>query len=181
MTTASHNYLLNLKKAKSSYEMSRALENFYNETSHLVYRYCRKKIISAADSDDIVQIVYTQIFKKRHLYNEAHSPLAWLYVVTRSETKDYIKKQAIYTGYVNDYRDFATLSQSDHDNPNSQQKELDLDLQNRIKQNLNETEKSVIEKRYFEERSFEEISEELNLTLVNLRKIVSRSLKKLKK
>jgi len=181
MSSTQNNHLLSLKIAQNSSDLSQALEHFYNETSHLVYRYCRKKNISPADSDDIVQIVYTQIYKKRTLYNEAHSPLAWLYIVTRSETKDYLKKQAIYSGYVSDYKEFTHLSQAFPGSPINYQEELYSDVQANLDQRLNETEKSVIEKRYLEEKSFEEISRELNLSLVNLRQIVSRSLKKLKK
>lgn len=171
------NYLIDLKNAQTAQAQSRALELFYNETSHLVFSYCRKKGITPQDSEDIVQIVYTQIYNKRGKYNPAYSPLAWLFVITKSEAKDYLKKSAIYADYMKDYGFFIDLSQNQAQNPNLEQeaKGLDLDLSS-----LNANEKSALEQRYFAEKDFREIAETLSVTETNVRKIISRAIQKLK-
>ncbi|MFN3697004.1 MAG: RNA polymerase sigma factor [Pseudobdellovibrio sp.] len=180
MSLLEKNLLLELKNATSARDQSKYFEDFYNQTSHLVFNYCRKKSISSTDADDITQIIYTQIYKKKHLYNEQHSPLAWLYVVTRSETKDYLKNQASYKEYVHDFKLFLELSQTQTELP-SNGKGYHADEFSSYFGKLTETEKEVIQKRYLEEMSFEAISKDLSLTTINLRKIVSRALKKLKK
>lgn len=169
------NYLIELKNALNSQAQSQALEMFYNETSHLVFSYCRKKGISSQDGEDIVQIVYTQIYNKREKYNSEYSPLAWLFVITKSEAKDYLKKSATYTDYLKDYGIFIDLSQNQSHNPSTEQESVDLDLSS-----LNAKEKTALEQRYFAEKDFSEIAETLGVTETNVRKIISRAIQKLK-
>lgn len=169
------NYLIDLKNAPTSKEQSRFLELFYNETAHLVFAYCRKKGITPQDGEDIVQIVYTQIYNKREKYNPDYSPLAWLFVITKSEAKDYLKKSAIYADYMKDYGLFADLSQNQAYDPSSKQEGQELDLSA-----LNAKEKSALEQRYFAEKDFREIAETLGVTETNVRKIISRAIHKLK-
>lgn len=169
------NYLIDLKNAPTSQEQSRFLELFYNETAHLVFAYCRKKGITPQDGEDIVQIVYTKIYNKREKYNPDYSPMAWLFVITKSEAKDYLKKSAIYADYMKDYGLFVDLSQNQAHNPSNEQEGKELDLSA-----LNAKEKSVLEQRYFAEKDFREIGETLGVTETNVRKIISRAIHKLK-
>lgn len=155
--------------------MSQILELFYNETSHLVFNFCKKKQLPLETCEDIVQIVYTQVFNKRHKYNPEHSPLAWLYVLTRSETKDYLKAQITYKSYLNEFKDF--LSQTQSENPSSGQEVVLEDF----KDVLTEKERLSLEKRYQEDKDFEEIASEMGLTAINIRKLISRGLLKIKK
>ena len=173
------NYLIDLKNAPTSKEQSRYLELFYNETAHLVFAYCRKKGISAQDGEDITQIVYTQIYNKREKYNPDYSPLAWLFVITKSEAKDYLKKSAIYADYMKDYGLFVDLSQNQAHNPINEQEGKELDL-SALTNKLNAKEKSALEQRYFAEKDFHEIAVTLDVTETNVRKIISRAIQKLK-
>ncbi|MCM2353288.1 MAG: sigma-70 family RNA polymerase sigma factor [Pseudobdellovibrio sp.] len=169
------NYLIDLKNALTSKEQSRFLELFYNETAHLVFAFCRKKGITPQDGEDIVQIVYTKVYNKREKYNPDYSPLAWLFVITKSEAKDYLKKSAIYADYMKDYGLFADLSQNQAYDPSSKQEGQELDLSA-----LSSKEKSALEQRYFAEKDFREIAETLGVTETNVRKIISRAIHKLK-
>jgi len=169
------NNLLALKNAANSTEQSAALESFYRETAHVVFSYCRKKGMSSQDSEDIVQIVYSQIYNKRNKYNPNYSPMAWLFIITKSEAKDYRKKTAIYGDYIKDYELFAELSQNTFVNPTHKQETKELDLSP-----LSDKEKAALEQRYFAEKEFSEIAESLGLTETNVRKIISRAVQKLK-
>lgn len=173
------NYLTELKNAQTSQAQARALELFYNETAHLVFRYCRKKGISAQDGEDITQIVYTQVYNKREKYNPDYSPLAWLFVITKSEAKDYLKKSAIYADYIKDYGLFVDLSQNQNHNPINEQEAKDFDL-SAYSAKLSANEKSALEQRYFAEKDFSEIAAVLGVTETNVRKIISRAIQKLK-
>lgn len=172
------NYLIELQKAQTSNQMSMALEQFYNDTSHLVFNYCRKKGLAHQDTEDITQIVYTQIFNKRAQYNPIYSPLAWLFIIAKSETKDYLKKQAIYANYLSDFVLFLNMSQNGVENPipvleGTATSMLDLSK-------LSKNEKLVIEERYYNEKDFHEIAKSLGFTEVNVRQMISRAIKKLK-
>jgi len=169
------NYLLDLKKAQTSTEQARALELFYNETAHLVFSFCRKKGITQQDGEDITQIVYTQIYNKREKYKPDYSPLAWLFVITKSEAKDYRKKSANYAEYLKDYGLFVNMSQNLARDPSTVQETRELDLSA-----LSSKEKQAIEDRYFNEKEFTEIAKTLGVTDSNARKIISRAIRKLK-
>lgn len=171
MTEHEKNRLLQLQSASTSGECSRYLELFYNETSKLVFHYCRKKGLAQETCEDIVQIVYTQIFKKRQQYKADHNPLAWLFIITKSETKDYLKSEKTYKNYISDFSDF--MSQT-HDSSPSSLKEIDLS-------SLSDSEKQMIQLRYAEDKDFEQIANDLKLSPANVRKIISRGLQKLRK
>ena len=169
------NHLLALKIATTSKEQSVALELFYGETAHQVFSFCRKKGLNPQDAEDIVQIVYAQIYHKREKYNPEYSPMAWLFIITKSETKDYRKKSAIYGEYIKDYGLFLNVSQTVSENPSTIENVRELDLAA-----LSAKEKAAIEQRYFDEKEFSEIAGGLGLTEPNVRKIISRAIQKLK-
>lgn len=178
MTNNVKNILLELQNAKSSNDSSNILKIFYNETSHMVYSFCKKKGLTNEDAEEITQIVYIKIFQKRSQYNPEHSPLAWLYVITRSETKDYLKSKKTYNSYVSDFSDF--MSQNEDSNPSTHQVDLKEKLEQTMLLSLNENEIKVLKLRYTDEKDFEEIAQELNTSALNIRKMISRSIKKLK-
>lgn len=176
---------MSLKETSSSQELSVLLEKFYHNTAHLVFGYCKKKGLSQVDTEDIVQIVYTQIYKKKNQYNEQHEALAWLFVITNSETKDYLKKNKTYLSYLEDYTLFQKLvedvSQSAEQSPSNLQKNEGVTSASLQTTSLSPQEKKVLALRYTSEKDFEDIAEELRLSPSNVRKIVSRALAKLRK
>lgn len=173
MTNLIKNLLEQLKYADESEIQSRLLSEFYNQTSHLPYKYCLKKGISLENTEDIVQTVYLKIYKLKHQYNPEHSPLAWLYVITRSETKDALKKIKRYKSKIEDFSVF--LSQTPISNPSSRQEELEgWSL-------LTDKEKDILIRRYKKDEDFEEISIHHKTSVHNIRKIVSRAIQKLRK
>ena len=176
MTDLKNNLLLRLKSAEASVDLNSILSQFYNETFKLVYNYCLKKGLSKENTEDITQIVYTQIFKKRLAYNPEHSPLAWLYIITKSETKDYLKKLRTYKDYLEDYNLFIDVSQTPTDSPSNLQEELLSDIKT-----LSQKEIDLIKLRFYEEKDFQEIAVDFGLTEANVRKIISRAVKKIKK
>ena len=187
MTESKKNLLLELKQATLAKDLERILKAFYDETSHLVYSFARKRGLSAEVCDDIAQIVYTQIYKKREAYNPEHSELAWLFIITRSETKDYLKAARLYKNYVTEFSDF--LSQTTDSNPSSGHRAFasesllksDLFIQADHEGLLTDKEKQILLKRYEEDKEFEIIAQEMQTSSANIRKIISRSLEKLRK
>ena len=176
MTNLKNNLLLRLKSAKTSADLNYFLSQFYNETFKMVFNYCLKKGLSKENTEDITQIVYTQIYKKRLSYNPDHNPLAWLYIITKSEAKDYLKKLRTYKDYLEDYHIFVDLSQNSSENPSTVQE--DILIQSKT---LSEKEINLIKERFYEEKDFQDIAADFGLTEANVRKIISRAVKKLRK
>ena len=175
MTDLKTNLLLRLKSAETSVNLNTILSQFYNETFKLVYGYCLKKGLSKENTEDITQIVYTQIYKKRLNYNPEHSPMAWLYIITKSEAKDYVKKLKTYKDYLEDYSLFEDLSQNAHDSPSNLQQDLLTEVKT-----LNEKELTLVKERFYNEKDFQEIAHDFGLTEANVRKIISRAVKKIR-
>ena len=176
MTDLKNNLLLKLKLAQSSTDLNHYLSLFYNETFKLVYSYCLKKGLSKENTEDVAQIVYTQIYKKRLDYDPIHNPLAWLYIITKSEAKDYLKKLRTYDDYLNVYNQFIEVSRNTTDSPSNHQDDL---LTN--SKALSEKEMVLVKQRFYDEKDFQDIAIDFGLTETNVRKIISRAIKKLKK
>lgn len=149
-----------------------ALDHFFKRHSNKVYNYALKRGLNGQQAQDLVQIVFMQIFRKRSQYNPQHAALAWLYVITRSETRDYKRRE------FQDFTEFDdSLSQTPETPPNNEHKQEVTQL---IAE-LPEKERQIIEDRYLHEMEYEEIARKLNKTESSIRQIVSRTMRLLKK
>jgi RNA polymerase sigma-70 factor (ECF subfamily) len=149
-----------------------AVDHFFKRHSNKVYNYALKRGLNGEQAQDLVQIVFLQIFRKRHQYNPEHPALAWLYVITKSELKDYKLRE------LKDYAEFDdSLSQTEASVPSIEKAEEVSE----ILSDLGDREKRILEERYLNEREYNEIAQILQESESNIRQIVSRSLKFLKK
>ncbi|MFS4461083.1 RNA polymerase sigma factor [Bdellovibrio sp. HCB2-146] len=146
----------------------KALDVLYLRHSGRVLSYALKRGLTRDQSEDLLQIVFMQVYRKKHLYNAKYSALAWIYVISRSELKDYRNREL---------KNFAELpldlSQNDDLTPIKEETEELLGQ-------LKGREQEVIRLRYLDELEYKEIAEVLNESESNIRQIVSRSLKFLK-
>ena len=149
-----------------------ALDHFFKRHSNKVYNYALKRGLNGEQAQDVVQIVFLQIYRKRNQYNPKYAALAWLYVISRSEIKDYRLRE------LKEFTEFDdSLSQSPSKVPSNEQSEEVL----HYLAELPEKERLVVEDRYLNELEYEEIARKLNETESNIRQIVSRSLRFLRK
>lgn len=149
-----------------------ALDHFFKRHSNKVYNYALKRGLNGEQAQDVVQIVFMQIYRKRSHYNPQYAALAWLYVITRSELKDYRLRE------VKEFTEFDdSLSQSPSHAPSIERNE---EVSHYMTE-LPEKERQIVEDRYLNELEYEEIARKLNETESNVRQIVSRSLKFLRK
>lgn len=149
-----------------------ALDCFFQRHSGKVSQYALRRKLSSEQADDIVQIVFMQLFRKKHLYDPKHPALAWLYVIARSELKDYSKRET------KDFVNFEdSLSQMPSAEPNIEAKSEVFTLMKGLKPK----EREAVEMRYLEDLEYDEISQRLNESESNVRQIISRALRFLKK
>lgn len=149
-----------------------ALDHFFKRHSNKVYNYALKRGLNGEQSQDVVQIVFMQIYRKKSQYDPKHSPLAWLYVIARSELKDYKLRE------LKDFVEFEDfLSQSSQDIPSIERSQE----VSHYMADLPDKERQIVEDRYLNELEYEEIARKLNESESNIRQIVSRSLKFLRK
>jgi RNA polymerase sigma-70 factor (ECF subfamily) len=149
-----------------------ALDHFFKRHSNKVYNYALKRGLNGEQAQDLVQIVFMQIYRKRSQYNPKYAALAWLYVISRSELKDYRLRE------LKDFAEFDdSVSQAPSQAPNIEQSQE----VSHIMADLSEKERQIVEDRYINELEYEEIAKKLNESESNIRQIVSRSLRFLRK
>lgn len=151
---------------------AQALDLLYQRHSGRVLSYSKKKGLSAEQAEDVLQIVFLQLYRKKHLYNPKYRALAWIYVISRSEVKDYrnreIKNHDSWDESLSQTNDFTpTLEvsqEADH-----------------LLAHLKDKEQEILKMRFLSEMEYGEIAEILQEKESNIRQIVSRSLRSLKK
>lgn len=149
----------------------KALDQLYHRHSGRILNYAVRRGLSPERSEDVLQIVFLQLFRKKHLYDSRHRALAWIYVITRSELKDYKNRE------IKDYLEFQdSLSQNEVSAPNIESK----DEANTLLSKLKPREQEAVKLRYLDELEYSEIAAVLNESESNIRQIVSRSLRSLK-
>lgn len=149
----------------------KALSELYHRHSGRVLSYCLKRKIPRDRAEDVLQIVFMQVYRKKHLYDPQYAALAWLFVITRSELKDYRQRE------MKDSVEFEeSLSQTDDLSPKIEARQEAAAL---LKE-LSPKEQEVVRYRYLDELEYKEIAEILNESESNVRQIVSRSLRFLK-
>ncbi|WP_413944606.1 RNA polymerase sigma factor [Bdellovibrio sp. HCB-162] len=149
----------------------KALDHLYLRHSGRILSYAHRRGLPTERAEDLLQIVFMQLHRKKHLYDPRHSALAWIYVITRSELKDYRNREI---------KDFAewddSLSQTDGAAPILETKDEAQALLNELKPR----EQEVMKLRYLDELEYNEIAEILKESESNIRQIVSRSLRLLR-
>jgi len=152
-----------------------ALDALFLRHSGKILAYALKRGLPQERAEDLVQIVFLQLFRKKHLYKSQHKALAWIYVITRSELKDYKNREIKHH---EEYQDSASaVSQNAGFAPRTETK----DEAAHLLASLSPREKEVLELRFLSELEYQEIAERLGLTPVSIRQIVSRALRGLRK
>ncbi|MBO9668135.1 MAG: sigma-70 family RNA polymerase sigma factor [Bdellovibrio sp.] len=150
----------------------KALDILYMRHSGRVLSYVLKRGLPKEQADDVLQIVFLQVFRKKHLYDPKHAALAWIYVITRSELKDYKNRE------IKDFLEWDdSLSQTVAASPIIESKEESEALLKELKPR----EQEVLRMRYLDEMEYDEIAERLQESTSNIRQLVSRSLKVLRR
>ena len=146
-----------------------AFEVIYLRHKDRVYGYLNKRLADKSLIEDVFQSIFVKFHHSRHLYNSEHPLLKWIYTISRSELLDSIKK--------NNKTKLVSLNEDQLiSKPMEIVDEINLDS---IK-SLSVNERKALELRYYSEEDFSKISEVLNTSEANSRKLVSRGIKKLK-
>lgn len=150
-----------------------ALDHLYARHSGRILQYVQRRGLSPERGQDLLQIVFLQIYRKKHLYKPEHPALAWIYVITRSELKDYRNRE------MKDSLEWEeSLSQTDEITPIMDESKEEV-LQ--LLKDLKPREQEAVKLRYLDEMEYNEIAERLKETESNVRQLISRSLRFLRR
>lgn len=145
-----------------------AFTKLYKILSPKIYGYLRRRGVGASEIDDVFQQVFLKFHRYRERYDDKHPVEAWVFTITRSVMLDHFKKKQSKPSWEPLYESKIVDS--------SQKMPADpISLEG-----LNNLDKELVTKRYYNDESFSDIAKDLGLTSQNVRKRLSRSIRKLR-
>jgi len=150
----------------------KAFQELYNRHSTKVFGYIVSKVQKHEVASEIFQEVFIKIHKSKPLYNHTLPLLPWLFTITRNTITDYLRRlQKMESSLPNEKLDeFST-------NPTESSSTPDLAF---LMQKLPPQQQRAMQLRYYDEQTFEEIANTLKTSPVNIRKLISRGLQRMK-
>lgn len=146
---------------------SMAFEVLYARHKDRVYTYLHKRLLDQEHIDDVFQNIFIKFHKSRDKFDNKYNLLQWLYTISRSELLDFTKKKKLQLIEFNE-ENLETVVEEKF--------EFDINEFNSLSSN----EKEAIILKYYSDKDYLEISNILNTSESNARKLVSRGLKKIK-
>ncbi len=132
----------------------KAFENLYTKYNRLIYGIAFSILKNKADSEDIVQIVFSKIYKISKEKLPTEKEVSWIYTLTKNEAITFLRKKEDSISLENIYEI--------ENNDNEINKIIDCDSYNRLISKLNNKEKQIISLKILGNFSFKEISKLLN-------------------
>lgn len=144
---------------------------FVEATEKLLYRYLAKKIKNTETIQDVMQATYLQVLNLRFRYNPKYAALQWLYVIARSQSRDFWKKEQTQNKIAETLQREPLESQNQEEKPKSDWLELLTQC--------TEEERDLLERKFVQDQTYQEIAQSLSLSEATLRKRLSRLLRRL--
>lgn len=149
-----------------------AFQALYDRHSSKILGFILSRIQNKEIANEVFQDVFIKIHKSKHLYNKSLPLLPWIFTITRNAVFDSSRRGSkVETA--------TPVEKIDERAAMEDQNELGLDLQPSLLK-LPAQQKLAVEMRYYDEKTFEEIAATLNTSPVNIRKLISRGVKRLK-
>lgn len=153
-TNELHQIFVNLRENRE-----KSFNELYEKYGKLIYAISFSILKNKENSEDIMQIVFTKIYKLENSKLPEANETSWLYTLTKNEALNYIKKQR---NTVN-LDDIIDIPYED----NELQKIIDKDSYNRIIEKLDEKEREIINLKVLGDMKFKDISKLLDMPIRN--------------
>ncbi len=149
-----------------------AFKMLYERHSSKIFGFIKNRLKTSEHCQDVFQEVFMKIHKSKHLYNKSHPVLPWLFTITKNAVVDHARKAK------------KTFGQIQIDELEIAAPVLDAGFSlSDVSSYLAEIpagQKAVIEMRYADEKTFADIAKVLETSDVNVRKLLSRGVLRLK-
>ncbi len=150
-----------------------AFQVIYSRYEGKVYSYLYKRISNRLDVEDVFQSVFIKLHRGVDRYDSKYIFPKWIFSICRNEVIDFHRKLISNRATNHKYIEIERSSPKDQpDAPDIHQYVQDASLSGR--------ESEVLQMRYEKDLEFSEISEALSTSDINIRKIISRGIRKLK-
>lgn len=146
-----------------------AFDLIYKRYRSRVYGYLHGKLGASPLVDDIFQKTFLNVFRYRKKFDPNKKFASWLFSIAHNTMIDAIRHEKAEQKR----RENADFGHSQHE------KGSKVEIEDLLSQ-LSERERKMVTARYIEENDFDEIAIKHNTNAQNVRKIISRSLSKLR-
>jgi RNA polymerase sigma-70 factor (ECF subfamily) len=146
-----------------------AFDLLYAEHAGRILAWAKKKGLQQELAEELVQVVFDKLFRRRSLYDPQYRFLQWLYVIASTQLIDLRRRESRHQHV--DLEDVSHFLESDRSR--NETRELEVS-------GVSEQEKKLLELRYVEDKSFSEISALVGRSEASLRQQISRLLRRLK-
>jgi len=159
---------------------ARAFENLYRSTSAKLFGICLRVVKQRNDAEDVLQDVYSTIWRKAHQYDAARaSAITWLAMMARNKAIDRVR-----AGGVERHSATLDLAEELHDpNPTALAAAESNDENKRLNACLSELEvqrRNLIRIAFFEGATYEELAARSGSPLGTIKSWIRRGLLRLK-
>ncbi len=148
-----------------------AFEELYRRYSGKIYSSIGKRIFNRNEQDDLLQAIFLKLHKSRHLYSAKFLFAPWLFIISRSVLIDYIKIKKHEETVDNDQLEKYASSDSICSTEN---------LSSALNE-LPDSQLKALEMRYGQGLEFSQIAERLETSSINIRQLISRAVRKLRR
>lgn len=155
-------------------------EEVYNDFYIKVFHYVKKRVLSQQDAEDLTQEVFTACYRNFDSFDPQKASVGtWVYVVMKNRLKNYYRdrKEALS---LDDEEGMPELPGDTYVEQSVLLEEERRILLGALDQ-LSQRERTIVVERYFHNRTSADIAGRLNMTDVNVRVTLKRSLEKLRK
>lgn len=183
-TSASDEELMTLY---ATHGEERAFRELYERHKNRVWAYLRKRLKSSEEASEVFQRVFLKLHKTRALFNPQWPFLPWLFQICYHELVSFWRTEKKYQGLVS-WEDWLTQNHNKTtefsfppQETRSPEAQVEQVMNSAAYQALSSREREVLASRFFDEKSFSDMAVALETSEANVRQILSRALRKLRR
>jgi RNA polymerase sigma-70 factor (ECF subfamily) len=146
---------------------AQAFDDLFERIHQRIYNYVARRLKNKSEVDDVVQNIFIKFHSTKERYDSSYPLDAWIFTISRSVLFDHLRKVSKIKS-----EEFFEFHQEElKESP-------DID---QAMSKLPEESQKIIKLRYEDDLTFEEIAQRMNKGPANIRQIISRALRFLRK
>ena len=151
-----------------------AFQTLYQRHKGRVLGYLNSRIANQDEAEDVFQDAFSKLHRYRFKYEKEIPFLPWLFTIVKNTLIDHVRKRETRNKYLQSNPELV-----DHA---PDEREAGLSIAEAISElsSLGTKQREALELRFNEDLSFEDIAARMQTSQTNVRKIVSRSIQKLR-
>lgn len=157
-----------------------SFEDFYKKYYTKVFMFVKQHVTNVQDAEDLTDTIFIAAYKVYDTYDPEKAQLStWIFCIANNRLKNYYRDRKEPGESIDEMFDTVELSTEGEIEHAAELEELRGAIADALEE-LEERERKIVIMSYFQNMNANEIAEELDLTPANVRKILSRTLKKLR-